>query len=232
MSVVFWAAATVTAVVGVVAVLAWDSWGRDTRILAAFVIGLPLSALVNPYVKTPIILWLEAVTQPSASGAAPWRFLWLVLWVAPLVEEAAKLLPLVAPVIRESLGSPRIPLRIGLAAGSGFGLGEAWYLALGMSRTPGYAAVQFSSMASYISERLIITLAHGAMTAVAVSGFAGRPSPLGGYALAVFLHGFLNAGSLAYQAGLISLASRNVAMLASIVLLAVAFQRIRRSVNV
>lgn len=230
---ILWAAVAVTIVVGAIAAWTWDAWSRDRNILIAFLIGLPLSALANVYVKTPVITGIERITWPSVSGSAPWRFLWLVLWVAPLVEEAAKLLPLAVPDIRQSLASPRMPFRYGMASGFGFGLGEAWYLAWGISQSRMDAGLPFYYFTGFMSERLLVAFAHGVMTSVAVNGVAssGASAP-GGYAGAVALHALLNAGALAYQAGLIGSSASNIAMLVSIIVLAVVFERMRQVVNV
>ena len=156
----------------------------------------------------------------------------LALWIAPVVEEAAKLLPLVLPDVRARLASPELPFRIGMASGLGFGLGEAWYVAWSISRAPAYLSLPLLSLTGYISERLVVTFAHAVMTSVAVLGFAGRPSPPVGYVYAVALHASLNVGPLAYQLGLVGDPARNVLMLTSIVLLAVVFERARRTVYV
>ncbi len=225
---VYWAAVVVTAVAGSTAAVAWDSWRRDRRVLAAFLIGLPLSPLVNEYVKTPIITGIEGLTWPAGSPIAPWSFLALVLWVAPFIEEATKMLPLAIPDIRESLSLPSMPLRYGMASGFGFGLGEAWYLAWGISHTQTYARLPFYYFTGYMSERLIVTFAHGVMASVAMTGIArGGISALGGYVGAAALHALLNVGALAYQARLIGAMGSNVAMLVSIVVLALVFRNIR-----
>lgn len=222
---IYWAAVVVTVPVAAVAAVAWQSWGRDRNAVVCFLAGLPLSALVNQYVKTPAILWLGQRPLPSSAGV-PWVFLALVLWVAPLAEEAVKLLPLAAPDIRESLRSPSSALKYGMAAGVGFGLGEAWYLAWGIAGTHSYAAIPFYYFTAYMTERLVVTFAHGVMTSVAMSGVAGGRAPaVRGYMSAVVLHALLNLGALLYQFGLASPLVANLGMLAVVVALARVFER-------
>jgi len=160
------------------------------------------------------------------------------------VEEAAKLLQLTLPGVRAGLSTRESFLRTGMAAGFGFGLGEAWYVAWGISRTAVYSSLPFNGLTGYISERLMMTFAHAVLTALAVTGFSGRSStrsPAGsptafsaasGYIQAVGIHALINLGPLAYGLGLIGAPVRSLLTLTSIAALIVVFDRVRRSVIV
>lgn len=229
---IYWAAVIVTVLAGSAAAVAWRAWGTERNVLAAFVISLPLSALVNEYVKAPLIGALQSIAWPGRVGPAPWEFLLPVLWVAPLTEEAVKLLPLVIPDLRGSLDRPSSPLKYGMAAGAGFGIGEAWYLALGIARSQVYANLPFYYFTAYISERLVVCFAHGVMTSVTMTGIArGGAAAAGGYLSAAALHAMLNVGALLYQARLAGPYAPNVAMFASLIVLAVVFERLRTATS-
>ncbi len=222
------AALVVTIVLGLASALTWRTWRLDRQVLAAFIIGLPLSYLTNSFVKAPVTLAAERLTWPSGSGSPPWRFLILVLLISPLTEEAAKLLPLGLAESRLALLHPVLAYRFGMASGFGFGLGEAWYLAWAISRDQASEALPLIYFSGYISERLVVAFAHGVMTSVAASRLGGTTSTLGGYGYAVALHALLNLGPLGYQAGLIGTAGKTVLMLVSIVAIALALEKIRR----
>lgn len=224
-----WAAIVVTAGSVCVGAMVWTAWHRDRAVLAAFLTGLPLSFLVNGFVKTPITLAVERAAWP-AEDVAPWSFFLLALWIAPVVEEAAKLLPLGIPGVRAGLLHPESLLRIGLASGFGFGLGEAWYLAWSISRTPAYSSLAFLYFTGYVSERIIALPAHAVMTSVAFVGSSRGTSAWAGYSYAVAIHAFLNVGPLAYQLGLIGHPVRSALTLASIALLALVFGHLRQAV--
>lgn len=224
---IYWAAAIVAAVVGLVAVVAWRAWNRDGSALAAFMMGLPLSVLVNTFVKTPLIRSIQRIAWPARTGPAPWGFLLSVLWVAPIAEEAGKLLPLALPRLRDSIVRPWSPLRYGMASGLGFGLGEALYLAWNIAQIQTYADMPFYHFMGYMNERLMVSLAHGVMTSVAMSGIArGGPASAYGYLGAVGLHALVNVGVM-LQARIPGPLAPNLGMLVSAVVLAVVFDRLR-----
>lgn len=227
---IYWAAVVVTVPVAGTVAMAWRAW-HDRAALACFLIGLPLSAIVNQHVKSPALLWLGNRSLPGGAGGEPWWLLFLVLWLAPLTEEAIKLLPLAAPDIREGLHGPSAALRYGMASGVGFGLGEAWYLAWGISGIGAYASLPFYYFAGYMTGRLAITFAHGVMTSVAMSGMSaiggGPASAAQGYMAAAGLHALLNLGPLLYQFGLASPTVANAGVLIILILLVAVFERMR-----
>lgn len=121
----------------VIAVLLWGGllyWlsKRKLKYLALMLITLPLSAIVNLLIETPIFEFLFSSFNVSyvLSLTTPWWLLLLVLFIAPFTEEAIKLSPLVARQVRRMVDQSSA-LWLGMAFGMGFGIGEIWYLAWG-----------------------------------------------------------------------------------------------------
>jgi hypothetical protein len=161
--------------------------------------GLPLSFLVNRFIKIPALTALATQTGiPLKLGLdAPWWFIIAVWLNAPLWEEAVKLLPLALPVSHRFRQDASQALCAGLALGMGFGLGEAAYLAYGIAQSPAYSHLPWYLFTGFASERLIVTFAHGLITSLAVLGlFHGKSTALPGYLAAAGLHALINLGPM------------------------------------
>jgi hypothetical protein len=205
--------------------------GRDRRYLWLLLPGLPLSALVNQFVKRPLIVAVGegAGVAPGLGLETPWWFLLFVWLVPPVTEEAIKLAPLLMPWARRGPTGRSCALWTGMALGIGFGLGEAASIAYGIARSPAYAGYPWYAFTGYLSERLIVCFCHGVMTAVAVEGLrAGWGRALGGYSAAVGLHALLNAGAMLGQLGVISMTWASLSLVVPVVLVAFIFERQRR----
>lgn len=176
--------------------------GKYRHLAWLVAVALPFSALVNLAVKTPLLRTVVEASGVSTSGAVPplW-FLLFSLLLAPVTEEAIKLLPALARPVRRYLAEDRgAGLWAGLFLGVGFGLGEIGYLAWRLTGTPAVAGVPVWQFTGFLTERLYVTFGHGILTAVAVYGLArGWLRGLRGYAYAVLLHATLNVGALLYQ---------------------------------
>lgn len=160
--------------------------------------GLPLSFIVNRFIKTPVITVLAASTgTPLSLSSAPLWFV-LAIWLnAPVFEEAIKVLPVILPASRVFLRDASHALYAGLALGMGFGLGEAAYLAYGIAQSLEYNQLPWQVFTGFASERLIVTFAHGLMTSIIVLGFhQGRTKVLSGYLTAFGLHALINLGPI------------------------------------
>ena len=171
----------------------------DSRYYSLILAGLPLSLIVNRFVKTPFIGSVAAwMGIPLRLGPeAPFWFIVLILLNAPLFEEAIKMLPMVVPAARVFLQDASTALWAGFALGIGFGLGEAAYLASGIGQSPTYNTLPWYMFMGFASERLIVTFAHGLMTSIAVVGFHyGKRKALFGYLTAVGLHALINLGPM------------------------------------
>ena len=206
--------------------------GRDKGYLWLLLPALPLSALVNWFVKRPLML---AVGQAAgiATGLGPVTPLWFIvfLWLAaPVTEEAIKVVPLALPRARRRLTGLSGALWTGMALGVGFGLGEALWIAYGIARSPAFAEYPWYAFTGYFGERLVVTFCHGVMTAVVVAGLLRGPGRApAGYLAAVGLHAFLNAGAVLAQLGLISVTAAGLVVLVPAGLLAFIFERMRRA---
>jgi RsiW-degrading membrane proteinase PrsW (M82 family) len=124
--------------------------------------------------------------------------LWLRAILPPMIEEPAKMVPLLLPILAHKLTRENA-WRFGVALGLGFGLGEIALLVQLLQQAQVVSAAPWTALTGFISERYIVCLTHGAFTAAALVVWrGGRP----------FLQGLLAAMALHFLANLpIALAS-------------------------
>jgi hypothetical protein len=230
MSEIFIAAAIATAAsLGVWGGLLYVMSGRQKDAFLLVALALPFSALINIFVKGPIagvLLSLAGIPLPLSMATPIW-FLAVILFLSPLTEEAIKLAPLASRALREQL----VPsaLYAGLAAGIGFGIGEIWYLAWGISTVPAYSSYPFYYFTGFMGERFLVVLLHGAMTAIAASMLPrGAGKAVQGYILAVCLHAFLNLGAILYQIGAMGVDLATYYIFIPLLIIVAIFERLRR----
>lgn len=195
----------------------------DHRYYGLILTGLPLSLIVNRFIKTPLAAFLAAWAGiPLKIGPeVPFWFIALIWLNAPIFEEAIKLLPIVFPASRTFLENGSRALWAGFALGIGFGLGEAAYLAYGIAQSPIYSDLPWHLFTGFASERLIVTFGHAFLTSIAVLGFQhGRKRALGGYLTAVGLHALINLGPILLA---LKLAPATVASVGSYISILAAF---------
>ncbi|HEX5839979.1 MAG TPA: hypothetical protein VFY26_19235, partial [Anaerolineales bacterium] len=97
--------------------------------------------------------------------------------------------------------------------------------AYGVAQSPDYSQLPWYSFTGYATERLIVTFAHGLMTAIAVSGLhGGRAKALAGYLTALGLHALINLGAILAALKLIPVAVSSLATYAAIFFAFVNFQ--------
>jgi uncharacterized membrane protein YhfC len=205
--------------------------GRQTRYLWPILLGLPLSALVNLWVKRPVGVTVGqwAGIPPGQGLATPVWFIVFLFLLAPVFEEAIKVAPMLLGPVRRLAVSPLTGLWLGTALGLGFGLGEAAFLAYGISQSPQYAGLPWYLFTGYLNERLVVCFAHAGMTALVVTllqrgllwGFLG-------YLAAAALHALLNIGALLYQLNLLGPAATQLTLLASLLVIAFIYEAMRR----
>jgi len=191
-------------------------------------VGLPLSPVVNQFIKTPLTTFLAAATEtPLKLGLdAPLWFILLIWLNAPLFEEAIKLFPMLLPALRIFLKEEPQALWAGLALGMGFGLGEAGYLAYGIAQSPTYNQLPWYLFTGFASERLAVTFGHGLLTAPAVLGLHyGRGRALLGYLTAVGLHALINLGPVLSALKLIPATIASMGTYTAILIAFVLFQK-------
>jgi uncharacterized membrane protein YhfC len=192
------------------------------------VAGLPLSLIVNRFVKTPVITAVAAWADiPLKIGLDVPLWFIIAVWLnAPIFEEAIKLVPMVLPAARVFLRDASRSLWAGLALGMGFGLGEAAYLAYGIAQSPDYNQLPWFLFTGYALERLIVTFAHGSMTALAAAGwYHGRRKATYGYLTAVGLHALINLGAVLLALKVIPAAASSLGIYAAILVAYLLFQK-------
>jgi hypothetical protein len=213
----------------------WHFTGREKRFLWLLLPALPLSWAVNALVKTPLTQWVgHATGVPLAMNpAAPLWFKLYVAFLAPVTEEAIKLLPLLlALAIWPGFRDRRSTLYAGLALGLSFGLGEVIYLAYAIGKAPLYAAYPWFAFTGFFSERIAAVFVHGALVAISASGIArgGWWAPLG-YLAAILGHVFANLGAILIPMRILDPLTAQVPLLAAIFVLWLALVRLRKAVK-
>lgn len=150
--------------------LLWLAWpGERGRLVLAAGLALPLTLLAYHGVRTPI----------ESLFGAPGSTLWLRAILPPLVEEPAKLAPLLLPFLAGAVARDNA-WRFGTALGLGFGIGEILLLVQLLQPSQAVSAAPWTGLTGFISERYIVCLTHGAFTAAALSLWRnGRPLSLG-----------------------------------------------------
>jgi len=230
MSEIFIAAAIATAAsLGAWGSLLYIMSGRQKGAFALVALALPFSALINILVKAPLggaLVSLAGIPLPLSPATPVW-FLATILFLSPLTEEAIKLAPLAPSALRERF----LPsaLYAGMAAGIGFGIGEIWYLAWGISTVPAYASYPFYYFTGFMEERFLVVFLHGAMTAIAACMLPrGAGKAVQGYLVAVCLHAFVNLGALLYQIGAMGVEASSYSLFIPLLVIAAIFEKLRR----
>ena len=219
-------------VTGLLCITTLNSWVQSDRRSAWLILaGLPLSFIVNRFIKTPIIVsiagWTGVPLQLHPN--TPLWFIGLIWFNAPIFEEAIKMLPALLLTRRRFLGEASQALGSGLALGMGFGLGEAAYLAYGIAQSPAYNQLPWYMFTGFATERLIVTFAHGLMTSLAVLGLHyGKRNALFGYMTAVGLHALINSGPILLALKLIPSTVASMESYFAIVIAFIVFQNARR----
>lgn len=128
----------------------------------AAAIALPLQPLAFYFVRVPLDHCL--VSQLGSTSAT---YQWLTSLYAPLTEELAKLIPLLIPAIRRDIKMTNF-VRYALAIGLGFAIGEMWFVADRIARTPSLVNLPFYQFGGFVSERLMTCIFHSAYVSVAL----------------------------------------------------------------
>jgi RsiW-degrading membrane proteinase PrsW (M82 family) len=175
-----------------------DDW-RSAAL--AFAIALPLQPLAFYLVRMPIDGLLRA-----SFGAAGWLTV-VSLFYAPLTEEPAKWLTTAVPGVRRAIH--RHPIPLALAVGIGFGIGEIWFLAYALTRSPQYPDLPFWMFSGFLIERSAVCFLHGAFITPLFYALArGRPFWLGG-SVGIVLHFLLNFPIYLAQTGAFGIGPAN-----------------------
>jgi len=164
---------------------------------------VPLSAVTNLLVKKPFGELVGSLfdTAPRLSPETPAQFAIVVLIFGAFAEEVAKTLPFLIPRLRRIIAGD--PGMAGFAAGIGFGVGEALYVAAALATSEEFASRSALEFQPFILERIAATYLHAVLTAIVFSGGVRARSVGPGLVVAVSLHVLANAGALLYQLGAI-----------------------------
>lgn len=143
----------------------WPTPRSEWGLLALLVmLELPMSALAYYGVRVP----LDHAVWPRMPDVATHGF--VKTFYAPLTEEPAKLWPLLIPFVWRRLSRDNA-VRVAMALGLGFGIGEIWFIAEIIHRDdPVTAALPWWQLAGFLNERFLVCVMHGAFTAVAMRG--------------------------------------------------------------
>ena len=201
--------------------------GRTTVVLIA--VGLPLSAVVNLLVKRPL-LGAAGIPTDVAAGLGFGQVIFVLLLIGAS-EELIKVTPLLLGPVRGTLVSAERALWVGAALGLGFGLGEIAYLAWRIAGTPRYADTPWYLFTGFLSERVIATFVHMALTALFVLGvYRGGRAMLRAALLVISLHAAVDLAPLLFQIGMIPSSVASLYLLGFFVALLFALERVRHSV--
>lgn len=158
------ALATAIALAAVGALVLVRSDRRDWPLFAvSLALELPVSWLLLEPVRQPLNAWVTGLPVDRTGQ------LLLASVIAPIVEEPAKLWPLLLTLILPAL-TGRVTranaVRVGLALGLGFGIGEIWMLAGLIAADPAYGAQPWIVFQGFLVERVPVAALHGAMAAL------------------------------------------------------------------
>jgi len=167
---------------------------------------LPMCALALHAVRIPLDHWVS-----GGLGIKGKLYALVYVLYAPLTEEPAKLWPLLLPWIYRRM-TPQNYLRVAIAIGLGFGLGEAWTVAAFLVKIPAIAKYAWYQLNGFIGERFLVCLLHACFTGAALYLIVVRRWIVAGIGCAMLLHflgnlpivlaqqDFLGFGKTAWQA--------------------------------
>ncbi len=208
--------------------------GNTRRYLGLLLVGLPLSAIVNLWLKPSVALRLgQFANIPPGQGWSnlPLWFIFSLFMLTPVLEELIKVTPILLLHVRRLIQDQGSAFWLGLTLGISFGLGEAAFVAYGVAQVPDYRSLPWYALTGYASERFMICLWHGVMTGVFVMGLqrGGGWSVLG-YLEAVALHALGNAPPMLAALGYIQSWVTSLSITALFILSVFLFERLRRRV--
>jgi hypothetical protein len=154
-------------------------------LILTFLSALPAQPVAFYFIRLPLH---ELLTQWMGTGA---MLTAITLFYAPFIEEPAKWFSLVLPSLRKKMKAESA-VAIALSVGLGFGVGEIWFIAEQLSRSPQLAALPFWQFSGFLLERLQVCFLHGAFIALVFKRFAEGESVWPAALLGVALHFALN----------------------------------------
>jgi hypothetical protein len=154
-------------------------------LILAFLSALPAQPVAFYFIRLPLHEFLTQWIGPGALLTA------ISLFYAPMIEEPAKWFSLVLPSLRKKL-VPQNAVAIAIAVGLGFGVGELWFIAERLSRSPQLANLPFYYFNGFLTERLMVCFLHGAFVALFFKRYAEGKSVWPAALFGIALHFALN----------------------------------------
>lgn len=144
--------------------LLWRSSRKERAMLvAAVLLMIPMCAIAFYFIRLPLDGWLQGLL-----GRTSEMYKFLTTLYAPVTEEPIKLWVLLMPWFLNNL-ERKNTIRVALAIGLGFGIGEMWLIATKLANNPQIASLPWYSLSGYMNERFMVCIMHGTFTAVALS---------------------------------------------------------------
>lgn len=179
----------------------------EEHILLYILLSLPLSVIVNIFIKSPIFSYLVRIFNiDNELTRWPIWFLTIVSVIGPLLEEGIKLLLLLILIKLLSIDELRIYL-LGMLIGVGFGIGEAWYLGYSLAKSKPEYIFGFKNfwmlLLGFGGERIFCALLiHPLLTGMVAFGIVIK-EPINYFFLAVLFHFLINIPTCLFQVRLI-----------------------------
>jgi DNA-directed RNA polymerase subunit RPC12/RpoP len=134
--------------------------GEYLAVTAAILVNIPIYWIAFYLVRLPFHGWFATVMN-AESGL----FVFLTTFYAPLTEEPAKWVLLLLPWFRKKITDKNF-VRIAMAIGLGFGLGEMWMIAERVFASPDFVNYPWYYYMGFLNERFMVCIAHGAFAAI------------------------------------------------------------------
>jgi hypothetical protein len=146
------------------------------------VVMLPMNVLAYHLLRMPFDSWLSVTI-----GKDSWLYGFIRNFYAPFTEEPAKLWPLLIPFVYRRITKENV-VRVALAIGLGFGVGEAWNVANLLLQSPGVAKYPWYMLSGFIFERSLVCIGHAAFVGVTMYFIVIRREIIKGVCLGMLLH--------------------------------------------
>ncbi|ADQ40265.1 hypothetical protein Calkr_0739 [Caldicellulosiruptor acetigenus I77R1B] len=157
--------------------------------------------IVNLLVKAPLLKILKEVfnIHGNTTLKAPIGYLIIFIFLPSITEETIKILP--SFFLKLYNVDSKTLLRIAYILGFGFGIGEIWYIAYGISKNPSMAGYPFFLFGGFATERFLCVIIHAGLTVVALTGLKKDIKSFSflNLVFAILLHTAVNISAFTYQ---------------------------------
>lgn len=170
-----------------------------------YILLLPITVifcpLINLFIKTPLVKILKEIfhVQGPTTLNSPILYLAIFLLIPGVTEEIIKAIP--AFFMKPFSMDSNTLFRIAYILGFGFGIGEIWYIAYGVTKDTSLAGYPFYYFMGFMSERFLAVMLHIGLTVIALTGLGKRINKptISSIILAILLHTLIDIGAFAYQ---------------------------------